>query len=106
MEFIEKKILRDNNAQLFEREIKKNLRNKADIVITSGAVSAGKFDFIPDVIKKFKLKIMFKGVSIRPGKPIMYAKFNKHTSFFGLPGIQSHQQHVLDFLYNHIYFFH
>ena len=86
VEFIEKKILRDNNAQLFEREIKKNLRNKVDIVITSGAVSAGKFDFIPDVIKKFKLKIMFKGVSIRPGKPIMYAKFNKYTSFFGLPG--------------------
>ena len=29
---------------------------------------------------------MFKGVLIRPGKPIMFANFNSKTSFFGLPG--------------------
>ena len=57
-----------------------------DIVITSGAISAGKFDFVPKVVKKFKLKKLFKGVAIRPGKPIMFAKFNKSMVFFGLPG--------------------
>ncbi len=86
VKFIEKKILRDKHSLFFEREIKKNLNSKTDLVITSGAVSAGKFDFIPSVIKKFKLKSFFKGVLIRPGKPITFAKFNKHTSFFGLPG--------------------
>ena len=84
--FKEKTILRDTDLIKFKREIKNNLNYKTDIVITSGAVSAGKFDFVPKVIKKFKLKDTFKGVAIRPGKPIMFAKFKKNMCFFGLPG--------------------
>jgi len=80
--FKEKKILRDNDLIKFKKEIKNNLNYKIDIVITSGAVSAGKFDFVPKVIKKFKLKNTFKGVAIRPGKPIMFAKFKKKYEFF------------------------
>ena len=80
-------ILRDNNDKLFKKIITKNFKSKYDIIITNGAVSAGKFDFIPKIIKKFKLSKYFKGVAIRPGKPIMFAKFkNKNKSFFGLPG--------------------
>ena len=46
-----------------------------------------KFDFVPKIVKEFKLSKYFKGVAIRPGKPIMFAKFkNKNKSFFGLPG--------------------
>ncbi len=81
-----KKILRDNHSFNFKREMIKNMKSKSDIVITSGAVSAGKFDFIPKIIKKFKFKSMFKGVAIRPGKPIMFAKFKNNMCFFGLPG--------------------
>ena len=55
-------------------------------MITSGAVSAGKFDFVPKEIKQFKLHKSFKGVAIRPGKPLMFARFKKDMSFFGLPG--------------------
>ena len=84
--FIEKKILRDNDSIKFKNEIKVNLKSNTDIIITSGAVSAGKFDFIPKIIKNFKLKYFFKGVYIRPGKPIMFAKFKKYKVFFGLPG--------------------
>jgi len=81
-----KKILRDNQSVNFKKEIIKNMNSRSDIIVTSGAVSAGKFDFIPKIIKKFKIKSMFKGVSIRPGKPIMFAKFNNNMCFFGLPG--------------------
>ena len=84
--FIEKKILRDNDSIKFKNEIKVNLKSNTDIIITSGAVSAGKFDFIPKIITNFKLKYFFKGVYIRPGKPIMFAKFKKNKVFFGLPG--------------------
>ena len=84
--FIIKKILRDNDNQIFKKEISKNMKSKSDLIITSGAVSAGKFDFIPSIIKQFKLKSMFKGVNIRPGKPVMFAKFNNNMCFFGLPG--------------------
>ncbi len=80
-------ILRDNHDKLFKKIINKNIKSKYDIIITNGAVSAGKFDFVPKIIKKFKLSKYFKSVAIRPGKPIMFAKFkNKQKSFFGLPG--------------------
>ena len=50
-------------------------------------MSAGKHDFVPHIIKKFSLSNFFKGVSIRPGKPILFAKFYKtKKAIFGLPG--------------------
>mgnify|MGYP001487523477 FL=1 len=84
--FTIQKILRDKDQKLFKEQISKQLKSKTDILITSGAVSKGKFDFIPSVINQFKIKNHFKGVAIRPGKPIMFAKFNNNKCFFGLPG--------------------
>jgi len=84
--FTVQKILRDKDQKLFKKQISKQLKSKTDILITSGAVSKGKFDFIPSIINQFKLKKHFKGVAIRPGKPIMFAKFNNNKCFFGLPG--------------------
>jgi molybdopterin molybdotransferase len=50
-------------------------------------VSAGKHDFVPYTIKKFSLSNFFKGVTIRPGKPILFAKFRSFEKvIFGLPG--------------------
>jgi len=80
------KIIRDKDQKLFKNQISKQLKSNTDIIITSGAVSKGKFDFIPSVINQFKLKNHFKGVAIRPGKPVMFAKFNNNKCFFGLPG--------------------
>ena len=80
-------ILRDKDEALFFNKIKKILKSKIDIVVTSGAVSAGKFDYIPSIVKKFKLSNYFKGVAIRPGKPILFAKIKgKQKAIFGLPG--------------------
>jgi len=80
-------ILRDNQSNLFESYINKMLKSKVDIIITSGAVSAGKFDFVPKVVSKFKLSNYFKSVAIRPGKPILFAKIKgKPKAIFGLPG--------------------
>jgi len=84
--FTVQKILRDKDQKLFKEQISRQFKSKTDILITSGAVSKGKFDFIPSVINQFKLKNHFKGVAIRPGKPIMFAKFNNNKCFFGLPG--------------------
>ncbi|WP_435162549.1 molybdopterin molybdotransferase MoeA [Candidatus Pelagibacter bacterium nBUS_25] len=85
--FIDGGILKDNHQNIFKSKITKTFNSKIDIIITSGAVSAGKFDFIPDVIKSFKLDYFFKGVAIRPGKPILFAKIKgKQKTIFGLPG--------------------
>tara|TARA_Y100000766_G_scaffold280717_1_gene290996 strand:- start:28 stop:1278 length:1251 start_codon:yes stop_codon:yes gene_type:complete len=80
-------ILRDNDENKFYKKLLKILKSETDIIITSGAVSAGKFDFIPRVIHKFKLSHFFKNILIRPGKPILFAKFKGKTKvIFGLPG--------------------
>ncbi len=80
-------ILKDNHEKIFKSQINKMLKSNIDILITSGAVSAGKFDFVPTVIKSFNLSNYFKSVAIRPGKPILFAKIkNKQKAIFGLPG--------------------
>ena len=85
--FISGGILKDNHEHLFKKQIKKMLNSKIDMIITSGAVSAGKFDFVPSVINSFKLSNYFKGVAIRPGKPVLFAKIQgKQKVIFGLPG--------------------
>ena len=85
--FIDGGILRDRDENLFKKRIKKSIKSKIDIIITYGAVSAGKYDFVPSVVKTFNLSNFFKGVSIRPGKPILFAKLRKaEKAIFGLPG--------------------
>ena len=85
--FIDGGILRDNHEKIFRKQIEKSIKSKIDIIITSGAVSAGKYDFVPSVVNKFNLSNFFKGVSIRPGKPVLFAKFkNFEKVIFGLPG--------------------
>jgi len=80
-------ILRDQDQKVFKSKIKKMLNSNTDIMVTSGAVSAGKYDFIPEVIKTFKLSNYFKSVAIRPGKPVLFAKIkNNQKAIFGLPG--------------------
>ena len=85
--YIDGGILRDKDEKVFKKIIDKNIKSKIDIIITSGAVSAGKHDFVPSVVKKFSLSNFFKGVAIRPGKPVLFAKFKKAEKvIFGLPG--------------------
>ena len=85
--YIDGGILRDKDESLFKKQIEKSIKSKIDIIITSGAVSAGKHDFVPSVVKKFNLSNFFKGVSIRPGKPILFAKLKGlDKAIFGLPG--------------------
>ena len=85
--YIDGGILRDKDEKFFIKEIEKNIKTKIDIIISSGAVSAGKHDFVPSVVKRFSLSNFFKGVAIRPGKPVLFAKFKKlEKAIFGLPG--------------------
>ena len=56
------------------------------IVISCGAVSKGKRDFIPEVLAARGARIVFHGVAIRPGKPVLFAILADGGYFFGLPG--------------------
>lgn len=58
----------------------------ARILVSSGAVSKGKWDFIPAVLEEMGAEILFHRVAIKPGKPVLFARFPDGRYFFGLPG--------------------
>jgi molybdopterin molybdotransferase len=71
-----------------EKDTKQFIENafeNADVVIMSGGVSMGDFDFIPDALKNIGADIIYKSVAIKPGRPTVFAKKN-NKFFFGLPG--------------------
>lgn len=60
-----------------------------DILLTSGGVSKGKVDHVPNVLLQLGADIVFHGLSIRPGHPVLFARVPTRmgrVSFFGLPG--------------------
>lgn len=57
----------------------------SDVLLLSGGVSAGDFDFVPDTILKLGGEILVKGVSIKPGKPLVFATLDG-KKIFGMPG--------------------
>lgn len=62
-----------------------NALQKSDIVVTTGGVSVGDFDFVKDVIKEIGFEVLFQGVHLKPGQHIMLAQ--KGDKFIlGLPG--------------------
>ncbi len=58
----------------------------ARIVLSTGAVSMGRYDFVPKALQRLGAEILFHKVAIRPGKPLLFAKLPDGTLFFGLPG--------------------
>jgi molybdopterin molybdotransferase len=62
-------------------------KNNFDLLIYSGAVSKGKFDYLPQVWKQAGVTEHFHGVSQRPGKPLWFGvDDNANTAVLGLPG--------------------
>lgn len=60
--------------------------NKCQVVVTSGGVSAGQYDFVKTVVEsRLKMKVLFYKVRQKPGKPILVAKKGDRI-LFALPG--------------------
>lgn len=62
------------------------LANAADVVVSTGAVSRGRHDFIPDALRRRGAEIGFHKVAMRPGKPLLFATLPGGQLCFGLPG--------------------
>jgi molybdopterin molybdotransferase len=75
----------DKTSQ-FKRELKNIVALSPDILVTTGAVSAGIYDFIKDALIELKAEILFHKVKIRPGKPLLFARLQEGPLVFGLPG--------------------
>jgi len=57
-----------------------------DVIITSGGVSAGDADFLPEVFEELNIKQVFHKTAIKPGKPIWVGKMPNGGTVFALPG--------------------
>jgi molybdenum cofactor synthesis domain-containing protein len=69
-------------------ELKRNIRAAAessDVLITSGGVSMGVYDFTKAALKELGAEIFFERVALRPGKPTVFARLG-NALIFGLPG--------------------
>ncbi len=75
-------VAKDNLQDIYE--ILENALD-SDLIITTGGVSVGKYDLIQKALSKFKNKIEFWKIAMRPGKPLLFSKIN-NTPLIGLPG--------------------
>jgi len=57
-----------------------------DIVLLTGGVSMGDFDFVPEIMTKSGVDIKFRTLAVKPGKPTIFGTFGENKFIFGLPG--------------------
>jgi len=62
-----------------------NALSSADILVSTGGVSVGDYDFVKDIIPRLGAEIVFKGVAIKPGKHIIVAQ-KEGKLLVSLPG--------------------
>jgi molybdopterin molybdotransferase len=71
---------RDSIMQTFE-----NALASADILVSTGGVSVGDYDFVKDIVPRLGAEVIFKGVGIKPGRHIMVAQ-REDKFVLALPG--------------------
>lgn len=56
-----------------------------DVLITTGGVSKGRYDFVRDALRRLGFAILVESIAMKPGKPCVFGKKGPQL-FFGLPG--------------------
>ena len=81
-------IVKDNKKALYDK-LQEALNSDIDILITTGGVSVGEYDFLKEVMSESGTVTKFWKANIKPGKPItfgIYDKMDRSKYLFGLPG--------------------
>ncbi len=77
--------LKVKDDEMAIQEALDNLAVSCDIIVSSGGVSMGKYDYIKKVFKEKNYRLLIQGTAIKPGRPLMLAE-KKGRLFFGMPG--------------------
>ena len=72
-----------DNREDLRTKIQQGLEH--DILLVSGGVSMGKYDFVEEVFSEFDVQVLFDSVAMKPGKPTVLGHRGE-TFVFGLPG--------------------
>jgi molybdopterin molybdotransferase len=75
-------VVRDEAAAT-EKAIRAAL--ECDLIVLTGGVSMGKYDFVEQALFRLGAEFYFTGARIQPGKPVVFGTL-ENTHFFGLPG--------------------
>jgi molybdopterin molybdotransferase len=62
------------------------LLNDYELIILSGGVSKGKFDFLPQALEELGVEKHFHRISQRPGKPFWFGSYEDKSTVFAFPG--------------------
>ncbi|MEL7003883.1 MAG: molybdenum cofactor synthesis domain-containing protein, partial [Bacteroidota bacterium] len=73
--------------------------DRFDLILLSGGVSKGKFDFLPQALEELGVQKLFHKIKQRPGKPFWFGNHQNGCTVFALPG-----NPVSSFLCTHRYF--
>ncbi len=76
--------LKDNKVQMLKALTK--ILKDFDMIVLSGGVSMGDFDFVPTVLSQLKVKKLFHKVAQKPGKPFWFGITRDKKPVFALPG--------------------
>jgi molybdopterin molybdotransferase len=76
----------DDTADNYAAALKRAMAAGADLVLSTGAVSMGRYDFVPDTLRAFNAEVLFHKVAIRPGKPQLAATLREGPLVMALPG--------------------
>jgi len=74
----------EDNYEATKKSIQESL-NECDILITTGGISVGDYDFVGKAMEEVGVESIFYKIKQKPGKPIFFGKRNS-TVVFGLPG--------------------
>lgn len=66
--------------------VQKSIDENYDLVLTTGAISVGKYDFVAKSLTSQGMETFFQKVAIRPGKPLLFGKLANGPFVMGLPG--------------------
>lgn len=75
-----------DTPQDFAGALESALESEASIILSTGGVSAGQYDFVKPVLEDFGARIHVHRVRIKPAKPVLFATLPGGKYFFGLPG--------------------
>lgn len=93
----EVKTVSDNFEKTFQ--VLKQAFKNSDLVLITGGISVGKYDFVGKALEKLGVKNIFYKIKQKPGKPLFFGK--KNTGYvFGLPG---NPAAVLSCFYEYVY---
>jgi molybdopterin molybdotransferase len=66
--------------------IKQAMTIAPDLIVSTGGISVGDHDQVPAALQALGATIHFRGVAMRPGKPVLFATLPDGGLYFGLPG--------------------